>query len=336
MKVLNFGRFLMMAVAVTSFSLTSCSDDDEPNIDEEPNGGGDYSKLTTPAMADEAALYTITDSESPYSSIELTESGRYIVLPNYYVGFAPAKSDITTLAGISPSKSRSADGSYFGKYTKIGEGEYILEGFGALTVTGSSSESCELLITREDGTEVTIGAQQEEALSTDPATLALCRSWKVETIRLRMSVDGEVITDRSATRENYSSISAQIGNDIYNYNKRHGMLDEDDEPSDYEPELPLLAEEVIFTKCGSYLLFADSELATNIWRWKNPKEYEMHYSHDVSDLNNPEYSNNAWLTFKDNTVTTYEYNTETTAVDESGTKTATVKAETWTTLSELK
>lgn len=325
----------MMAVAVTCLSLTSCSDD-EPN-DEEPNeGGGDISQLTKPVMADEAALYTITDSESPYSSIELTESGRYIVLPDYYRGYAPEKRGETTFAGMSIAKSRSSYGVYSGKYTKIGEGEYILEGFGSLTVTGSSSEACELLITREDGTEVTIGAQQEEVLSTDPVTIALCRSWKVETIRVRMRVDGEVVTDHSATRENVSSISAKIGQDIYNYMAKHGLLEEDDEPSDYEIELPLFAEEAIFTKTGSYLLFVDGELTTNIWRWKDQKEYEIQYSHDVSDLNNPEYSNNALLTFKGNTLTAYEYNVESGEVGETGSGRKTMKAEMWSTLSELK
>lgn len=313
---------------VMSLGFTACSsDDDEP---EDPQN--DISQFTNPTMADEAARFTITDADAPYSSVELTESGKYVVLPSFYAQTQAADQakPKCQFASVNPAQSRSgADGVFTGKYTKVSEGEYILEGFGSLTVTGSSQEACELIICLENGTEINLGAQKEEVLATDPTTLALCRSWKFEQVRFRETYSGIVVSDRSSDIKDLSNLSKQIGQDIYNFMQKYGALDEGDTPSDYEPDLSGMAEEAIFTKTGSYLLFLNGQLSANIWRWNNKDEREIRYSHNISDLQDPEYSNNAWLTFNGTQLTVYESRAESDEGD-------IMKIETWSTLSELK
>lgn len=319
----------IMFATVMSLSFTACSsDDDEP---EDPQN--DISQFTNPTMADEAARFTITDADAPYSSVELTESGRYVVLSSanaQYLAPYQAKSKCQ-FASLNPAQSRSgADGIFTGKYTKVSEGKYILEGFGSITVTtGSSQEACELIICPENGTEIKLGAQKDEVLANDPTTLALCRSWKCNQYRARFTVNGNVVYDRSADFKDLSNLSKQIGQDIYNFVKKNGGdIEEMGSPSDCEPDFSDLADEMIFTKTGSYLLFLNGQLSANIWRWGNKNEREIRYSHNILDIQDPDNSGNAWLTFSGTQLIVYECHAEN---DDEGT----MKEESWTTLSEI-
>ena len=56
---------LLLFMAVSGISFCSCSDD-----------GGE---ITTPTYEANAAKYQILDSKSPYSSVEFTETGKYII-----------------------------------------------------------------------------------------------------------------------------------------------------------------------------------------------------------------------------------------------------------------
>jgi len=336
LKRLNILAFA--ALAITGLTLTSCSDDDE-NTPDSPDAPqtteSDFSQLTTPTMASEAALYSINDENSPYASIELTEGGKYVVLPAYYRTMMPKGNKVCLLGTIDYTVSRG-DGTNepaCGVYTKIDEGEYLLEGFGTITVTGSSDEACELIITLEDGTTTTVGAQPEKALDASPASLALCRTWKSETIRMRLSVNGEIVSDRSGRYTEAANIMAQIEREMYEWGVKHGYADPEEGPDDFDPSDydTIIADEVVFTKCGSYLLFANDTLSVNIWRWNDMDNLIIRYSHNIDNINDPDYSNNATLTFGGTQLTTYEYQTE--SVTEEGLNIK-MKYETWTTLSE--
>lgn len=78
------GRAMYMAFAVfAAFAMASCSDDDGNNGDDSGDtsgGGSDGTEMEAPQFESSAAKYTITDAGSPYTSVELTASGNYIIL----------------------------------------------------------------------------------------------------------------------------------------------------------------------------------------------------------------------------------------------------------------
>lgn len=336
MKKFQLLLAMIFAAVIVNVTLTSCSDDNDnpesPEKPEKPTTDSDISEFTSPVMADEAARFTITDANSPFSSIELTESGRYVVIPSSYFQYQTAghTNQKTFFAAASPVISRyGTDGIVTGKYTKAGEGEYILDGFGSLSVIGSSQEACDLIITLGDGTEINVGAQQDEVLATDPNTLALCRSWKFEQFRVRLTLNGTVISDRAASFSNLSSLGTLIGQDMYNFAKDNGYLEDGETLSDYVFEIPQMAEEFIFTKTGSYILILDDQLSVNIWRWNNKDGLEIRYSHNIENIYDPDFSNNVWLTFGGTQLSVYE-------VTQDGEDGVNMKTETWSILSELK
>lgn len=330
MNFLKFNRIAMLAFVAVGMAFTACSDDDNDGENDGPSnpaGTGDYGQFTEPTMAKEAARFSISDPNSPFSSIELTESGRYLVLPAQYNSYFAARKKFPATASILLKESRSENVST-GKYTKIGENEYLLEGFGTITITGSSTEACELIITKEDGTEITVGAQPDQVFATDPITLALCRSWQTKELRMRMSIDGSVVTDRRGSVNNLSTLAYNIQHDMYNWAKKHGMVEEDETIDDFEVDMPVIADEVIFTKVGSYLLLKDSQIAYSIWAWKNQNNGLLHYSHNVNSFYDPTYSNDASVSFDGKTMTMYEFSAD----QEDG---MTFKYETWSYCSEL-
>lgn len=330
---MKFIKFFSMALCATmALSFASCSDDD----DNDDNSGvkapttqdtGNYSQFGEPVLASEAGRYTITDEQSPYASIELTESGRYVILPQYYRNYTPMAKKSVRIMKFFGIQSR-ADDVQTGSYTKIGENEYLLEGFGTITITGSSTEACEIVITLEDGTETTVGAQPEEVFATDPITLALCRSWKSSELRMRVSVNGSIVTDQRAAINNLNSMLSNMARDMYNWAKKHNMLDEDDTIEDYEVDAPEIADEAIFTKAGSYLLLKDGQLAYSIWAWNDMSKGMLHYSHNVQNLFDPYFSNDATISFDDKNMVAYEFTED----SEDG---LTVKYETWSYFVEL-
>lgn len=80
------GRAMYMAFAVfAAFAMASCSDDDGNNGDDSGDtsgGGSDGTEMEAPQFESSAAKYTITDAGSPYTSVELTASGNYIIFTN--------------------------------------------------------------------------------------------------------------------------------------------------------------------------------------------------------------------------------------------------------------
>ena len=68
-----YSTLTMLALMVAALCFTACGGDD----DEIDNGG-----LSTPKYEAESALYTITDSQSDYKSIEFTASGNYLITMN--------------------------------------------------------------------------------------------------------------------------------------------------------------------------------------------------------------------------------------------------------------
>ena len=124
-------RFLYLAAAtIPLFSLMAACGDDEKQQE--------MSSLSTPPYADVSALYVIDDNNADIHSIELTESGNYIIEGNS-ASFRNQESrrnhrQICQNAIDIGASTRSVSGTYLGKFIKISDTEFILEGFGTIVV----------------------------------------------------------------------------------------------------------------------------------------------------------------------------------------------------------
>lgn len=182
------GRAIYMAFAVfAAFAMASCSDDDGNNGDggdDTSGGGSDGTEMEAPRFESSAAKYTITDAGSPYTSVELTASGNYIIFTSGSQAPATAAAAPATRMSVMSDGAGRPDTRYIhysnilsGKYTKTGEGEYELEGFGKLVVSGSGDQSYSLDITLSGGHSYSLKGNRAGTPSSGTMTDNLCRTW---------------------------------------------------------------------------------------------------------------------------------------------------------------
>ncbi len=246
-----FSRIMSGLVAVFMMSsmagvFTSCSDD-----------GG---TLETPAFEAEAAKYEISGS-SEYRSIELTESGNYIIIKNGY-GARSQKVKVPFLGmSVKPALTRvSYNNNIYGKYTKAGENTYNLEGFGIVKVLVKDGAPYALEVTPNGGeTDVVVATVQNKNASSD-MTNRLCRTWTVEKMYYEW-VDEE-------------------GSESGTYTKEDALNSE-------EFEFDGWPESVVFTKTGTYMVsYDDQTLAVSTWKWYDESKGLLCYSweNDFEDI----------------------------------------------------
>lgn len=265
MKIVNSLASLMLA-CLLSAGFSACSSDD--------NGG-----LTTPAYESSAAKYDITTSSSPYSSIELTASGNYIIIESgvrsaYNVG--RSASERKTGFGVFAKRanlSRSEfDGYKYGTYTKVGENQYKLSDFGTITIVTNGGNNYDLDIVRNNGTTMTLGANREKMYSSSEMTDKLCRTWRFKKFREREWENGKLVFD-----ETYK-------------------------PGDNEDD-PL---EVVFTKSGTYVVtYIDGTLDVSTWKWENENKGIVRYSWNLDDIDDPYESDTVSVKFSGNSCEVY-------------------------------
>lgn len=268
---------LFVVVALASLSLISCSDSDGGSLEE-------------PKYEQDAARFTITSSGSPYSSIELSASGNYIITPKNYSTFSTmnafelssvSKRDYSFLKGSKSVSSRALSEIVYGKYVKNGDNEYYLDGFGTVVVKTNGGNAVDLEITTNDGKNVVLGASRDKIYSSTEMTNKLCRTWKINKVHLMVWEDGVKVIDKN-----------------YNWNNLPSDIDDD--------ELPL---EVVFTKAGTYVVFyKDNSLAVSTWRWENETDGVARYSWDYNHLNDPNASGVVNISFKGNQMVITEEN----------------------------
>ncbi len=156
---------MMSLTAALCVGFQSCSDDDDGG------DGGNNGTLEPPVYSEEAVKCEFTDSEAPYESLELTESGDYILI------LRDNEPNVEPVNTASPLRSVSRAGSEsnvkHGTYKKIGEKSYELSDFGKVVFTESGIE-----ITAPNGTTATYDTTIVPKLQTSHPIDLLCRSWK--------------------------------------------------------------------------------------------------------------------------------------------------------------
>lgn len=270
MKFLNYMTAAMLA-AMTTVGFTACSSDD------------DDISLETPQYESSAAKYEITSSDSPYSSIELTSSGNYIITEADYASASYATRSASEMVKShsifknETPRSRSEFGGYkYGTYTKTGDNQYNLSGFGTITIEQKDGNNYDLDIELSDGQTMTLGANRENMYSSSKMTDYLCRTWEITKWVDKEWENGKLITDET-------SVPGQ----------------EQDDPL-----------EAVFTKAGSYVVtYKDGTLDISTWKWDNEDKGILRYSWNLDNINDPEESGTVTVTFNGNTCEVYEEET---------------------------
>lgn len=271
-KIFRIMTMIAMLVALPMINACSSSDD-----------GGE---LQSPEYDKDAALYEISNTNSAYKSIELTESGNYVIIMK---NATDTKSAELQSQGIDKKcnffsnpatfSTRSDDnGVISGKYTKKGEDEYYLEDFGTIKVVSTSGSAVDLDITTLDGTKEVIGANRRNMYSNSAMTDKLCRTWKFEKIHYIEKEDGKTVASETITADIASS--------------------------DEYDEFPV---QVIFTRSGTYMVFyTDGELAISTWTWDNESAGILRFSWDYDHLYDPDESGTVKLEFQGNKLVVTE------------------------------
>lgn len=160
-KFIGRKGWALCAVLGMTFTV-ACSSDDG-------NGNG---PLEPPVYSKEAVKCEFTDPDAPYESLELTESGDYIlVVQNDEPNVGPAPFAASPLRGIS--RAESGSNVKHGTYTKTGEKSYELTGLGTVAFTENS-----IRITPKNGSTTTYAVDFPHQLPTSHPIDLLCRSWK--------------------------------------------------------------------------------------------------------------------------------------------------------------
>lgn len=279
------GRAIYMAFAVfAAFAMASCSDDDGNNGDggdDTSGGGSDGTEMEAPRFESSAAKYTITDAGSPYTSVELTASGNYIIFTSGSQAPATAAAAPATRMSVMSDGAGRPGTRYIhysnilsGKYTKTGEGEYELEGFGKLVVSGSGDQSYSLDITLSGGHSYSLKGNRAGTPSSGTMTDNLCRTWEIVQWRAFLRYNGVTMFD--FTDPTIDGLNAKLEA----WGREH---DPDYTDGDYLLDFTSATgpEQVVFTKSGTYMVtYADSHLAVSTWRWGNQEKGMLEYSWD--------------------------------------------------------
>lgn len=290
---------LGVLLVASSISLSSCSDDD--------NDGGDQDiTLETPAYEDVSAKYEITSGASGISSIELTASGNYIIISDnapYYIAkkdrsYGDGKAFGNMFAGISPA-TRATTGHISGKFIKISDTEFILEGYGSIVIEGSADNAFSIKVTKQGEGEITLTANKAATISDTPMSNALCRTWNIDNIRMTAVYNGKSFFDKTRPANEY----AQLMNDLDNAFKSY--FDDDEGISD---GTSYGYSQFIFTKAGTYIVTTtDNQLGISMWKWKDESKGLLRYTHIYDDFD-AEGANDASISFSGSTMKIEETN----------------------------
>lgn len=284
MKKYLFSLLTLFVSATMCLSLSSCGDDDD-------EGGGSVTtsgNLETPNYANESARYDVTSSNTDILSIELTESGDYIVIKtNSYNTYS--KSSVTNkslgafLSKNTSLKSRASSSSNIitGKYTKTSDTEYMLTGWGKIAITGSTNDALSITVTPNNGSTYTVPVAKHTQNPSSSLTSQICRTWNASTFK----VSGKEYDIRE-----FNSIISQLIRESYNISTDFNLNLDDETPK-----------QVIFTKSGTYMVkWTDGELGISTWTWENENRGILRYSWDYYDMYSKNESGYANVSFRGN------------------------------------
>jgi hypothetical protein len=304
-KFFEAKAFLMtVALALFACGFTACSSDDDGDGDGGGSGPGTPT-LEAPAFESVSAKYEI-EGDGSIKSIELTESGNYVIITDEYQSSYNDSYFAHTRAG-------GTSGVIFGKFIKISDTEFILEGFGSIVIEGNTNSAFSLQISETGKEPYEVGAEKIEAESSDIMTKALCRTWDIDKVSMTLYVFGRKMYDRTLPASQYTELWEGLIAKIkeieseYEDEEDEEYYEEDDEYDEMIPKFN--PEQIIFTKAGSYMTtYEDDQLAISTWTWTNSNQGVFRYSHNYDYIYDPEYSNECNISFDGKSMTLFEVN----------------------------
>lgn len=303
-RIIKPGLFCLSSMMFLSVGLfSSCSSDDDNETSEPIN-------LETPAYKSVSAKYNVTSGGDGISSIELTESGEYIVIFDN-ASYAPKQNKTTknmSMGILNGNKisTRAFIGNIHGKFTKKSDNEFILDGFGTIVITGSADNAISIKVTTEDGEELNLNAEKATILADTEMTKALCRTWNINTIKMVATFNGKSFYDSGARpTSDYNAIYRELNTAMQ---KLSESINGEEDNETYFTEPGFIPEDIIFTKAGTYLVTTESDqLSIYNWAWQNESKGELRYTFKNGMFD--EYiSNTANVKFSGNTLTINEIN----------------------------
>lgn len=210
----------MAFFCVGNFSSCSSSDDND--------GEG---QLDTPQYAADAAKYEITDESSEVKSIELTESGQYIVIMNNAGRNSKQAVGLHKIPATLTRATSEYVGMYYGNYTKDANGYYILEDFGTVRINkdDNGSVASVTIHSNKSGNEWTCPARlYPKTNENNPLTDKICRTWNFKSVRYCVKLNGKTYFDYTAS--NYKDLAIKIKEWAKSHpDEEDGWTDEDEQ-----------------------------------------------------------------------------------------------------------
>lgn len=286
---------MCVALLVMAGCLTACSSDDDG--DDDGGGGSSVGQFDTPAYKDVSAKYVISSAESDIASIELTESGTYVIVekgygPSYVARKSSSANRFRRVAAWQAPAS--ANGIIGGKFVKISDTEYILEGFGSIVITGSTDNAFEIQITEQGGETYTLRGDKATSIADTEYTQALCRSWKLDKYTVKFTHNGKVLFNETLPASQYRQMWIKLNN----YMTSHYGDASDDGDGDWFDVPEHTPCGLIFSRAGSYLVkFEGDNLQLSVWQWQNDKKGVIRYSHNYGNMYDPDYSNSCTISY---------------------------------------
>lgn len=274
-KVENFlSLFLMAMLCVASF--TACSSDSDP---EEATPSA-----TLPKFAEDAAKYEITDDNAAVKSIELTESGQYIVIMNdannkakpFVLNASKAQRGIMTRV----TDKGEFVGMYYGEYTKTSDGYYMLNDFGTVRINKDDKGAVTSVTIHSNvsGSDWTCPARLYPKSNTDNArSLNICRTWNFEGINYVAKENGKTLGEINAS--NMKEFWTKMKNLDKKFTAEEGDKWTEEDEADYNAQIasaeadPL--QQFIFTMSGSWIIKTKNKTNIIPWRWRSASSNEL-------------------------------------------------------------
>lgn len=251
MKKFSFW-FTGMCLLVACLGITSCAEDDGED--------GIVVTLQTPPFEGISALYEVEFGTSDIKSVELTESGQYIITKN-----SASTYKVIRKKGILRSNPQvraiEKDNLITGVYTKVSHAEYALEGYGTLKVNVFADDGKFETITLlpDDGGEIAMDVVAKAPVSTSDKTKLLCRTWIPETCEEKEWENGQLV---------WHGVLDFATKSVTMHNTTDGSHFEEDE----------WLEKVIFSKAGTYTCYYDNNtFGISSWYWMDEATGKLGY-----------------------------------------------------------
>lgn len=292
---------------------TSCSNNEEDDVNNVPSAY-DFAE---PAFAKHAKRLEIKDTNSPYASIEFTESGNYVITLNYAAPQnAPARvgthraSRLLAMSGVATKTRAQAydeeNSIIHGHYTMEGDNVYILKNFGTVVVEKQKDQVASIVVTPHGEDSYVLTASIAKTMQDSEMTRAICRTWEFEKMRVVLDANGIKIDKTYPwTKEGAKACKKDLepfkyivysSDDDYSeriYDVLYYYLIEDFEDGTQPSQ-------VICSKSGSYMvIYADQSLALSTWGWDKYEPGLMRYSWDYDSLYDPDNSGVVQVSFED-------------------------------------